>query len=339
MTSPTISVVMSIYNEPEDWLRASIESILNQSFSDLEFIIVNDNPDRLINKQILDYYTSIDQRIVRSENVRNFGLTYSLNKGFHLAKGQYIARMDADDISYPDRLALQFRFMEEHPNVGVCGAWIKYFGDISFFTKRLQKMPCTPKEVLTAMLFTNPIIHPTAFIRKVILDTTHDIYDESYRNAQDYVLWDNLSSQSIQLANVGKVLLKYRVSSLQISNTLKSNQLSVASTIQHRLLIQNCKSLDKEDKLLLLTILNKKEALDPSQFDQFGLLLKNIRKELKSVSSFSNEWIDKRIHVEWISCFQRMNSKTRLWIPFFFSNLLKLRYLSFRELVKTLFPR
>ena len=101
--SVKVSVLMSVYSEPKEWLISSINSILNQSFSDFEFIIINDNPTRSINSIVLNYFAITDSRVKIFENKSNIGLTKSLNKGLKLTEGKYIARMDADDISLPDR--------------------------------------------------------------------------------------------------------------------------------------------------------------------------------------------------------------------------------------------
>ena len=101
---------MSIYSEEEEWIRESIDSILNQTFSDFEFIIINDNPNRDKNNSLLTEYTRIDNRIIIITNEENIGLTKSLNKGLEIARGKYIARMDADDISLPTRFEKQVDF-------------------------------------------------------------------------------------------------------------------------------------------------------------------------------------------------------------------------------------
>lgn len=106
--SPLVSVVMAIYNEPVEWMRQAIDSILYQSFKDFEFIIINDNPIRVENKEILDEYSAKDSRVIVVLNEENIGLTKSLNKGLAIASGEYIARMDADDIAMPERLRMQY---------------------------------------------------------------------------------------------------------------------------------------------------------------------------------------------------------------------------------------
>ena len=123
---PTISVIMSVYNTNKSFLAEAIESILNQTYPNFEFIIIDDNStDGSLS--IIEQYMSKDDRIVLIKNKTNIGLTKSLNKGLKLAKGQYIARMDADDVSLPDRFKQQIEYMENNSHVTVIGG-IAYSG-------------------------------------------------------------------------------------------------------------------------------------------------------------------------------------------------------------------
>ena len=117
---PVISVIMPVYNTKEKFLREAVESILNQTFTDFEFIIINDGSDSITEDIILSYK---DLRIKYLKNEQNLGIVQSLNKAVKTAKGKYIARMDADDISMPHRLEKQYEFMENHPQCGVCGTY------------------------------------------------------------------------------------------------------------------------------------------------------------------------------------------------------------------------
>jgi len=110
--SYSVSVLMSVYKEPESWISASIESILNQDFTDFEFIIINDNPESFPIKLLLDKYLRLDKRIKVFTNDQNRGLIYCLNYGLSKSEGKYIARMDADDISHCTRLRIQFNFLD-----------------------------------------------------------------------------------------------------------------------------------------------------------------------------------------------------------------------------------
>ncbi|MCP8319033.1 MAG: glycosyltransferase, partial [Candidatus Methylarchaceae archaeon HK01B] len=119
MKSPKITILMSVYNG-EKYLREAIDSILNQTFKDFEFLIINDgSTDRTV--EILRSYH--DSRIKIITNEKNMGLTKSLNKGLKIARSEYVARMDADDISYPRRLEVQYEYMKKNPDVGIVGSW------------------------------------------------------------------------------------------------------------------------------------------------------------------------------------------------------------------------
>src|SRR5690606_3913282 len=125
---PLVSVIMSVYNEPEIWLAESIDSILSQTYKEFEFFIVNDNPENLTLAKVLQLYEDNDSRVRIIKNEVNIGLTKSLNKALSLVKGKYIIRMDADDVSLPQRFEKQVTFMEENPNIIASGAAIERFG-------------------------------------------------------------------------------------------------------------------------------------------------------------------------------------------------------------------
>ena len=210
-----VSVIMGIYNEPLEWIKQSIDSILNQTFVDFEFIIVNDNPLRNDNYILLNKYQQIDKRIVVVENESNIGLTESLNKALLLAKGKYIARMDADDISLPNRLMLQYQYMEEHLSVVVCGTNFKCIGKNNLLTIP-NWLKYDDMNIKAQLLFNSCFLHPTVFIRKSILDTYQIFYDPSYKQSQDYRMWEILSNYG-EFANLRQKLLKYRLSDIQIT--------------------------------------------------------------------------------------------------------------------------
>lgn len=211
-----VSIVMSIYSEPEEWIRESIESMLNQSFKNFEYLIVNDNLTRNLNAKILNEFTKFDDRIKVINNKQNLGLTRSLNIAINSSSGKYIARMDADDISMPTRLEKQVEFMESHPNVIVCGTNVCYFGQENVNNVKWIKS----KNIdLKNRLFTGSCFaHPTVMIRKDILDKSNILYDETYIYGQDYKLWVDLSSKG-EYFNLPETLLKYRKSKSQISSS------------------------------------------------------------------------------------------------------------------------
>jgi len=228
--NPEISVIMSIWNEPKKWLHESIESILAQSFKNFEFIIINDNPSRSFNKELLDEYLKLDDRITVVNNKVSIGLTKSLNIGLAIAKGPFIARMDGDDISRPNRLDAQYKYMKKNDGIGVCGCYLKLFGDVSV---RKKKYYIESELIKGSLVFENPIPHSGVFIRKCIL--THNIitYNEDYLYSQDYKLWSDLA-QITDFTNIPKVLLNYRVHEKQLSQTKDEIQKNMATQIREK---------------------------------------------------------------------------------------------------------
>ena len=267
----SISVVMSIFNEKEDWLIGSISSIINQSFKDFEFIIINDNPNKELNDHMLDKFRLTDSRIIIVNNNENLGLTKSLNIGFKKARGKYIARMDADDISLPERLARQFDFMENNKEIVACGSFIRVFGKIN---KTDKSLPTNCNQFKNILLIKNPLPHPTAFIRNEIIQKNKIKYDERYKYSQDYGLWSELSIYGF-LTNITEVLLHYRVADNQISIKNKKEQTLCAQSIRLELLKRELKNIHIQFDInslshLALKIYNK---LDKNEYRSYMLLL------------------------------------------------------------------
>ena len=215
-----ISVIMSIYNEPENWIKDSINSILEQTFEDFEFIIINDNPLRKLNSRILNSFKSNDKRIYVITNEKNIGLTKSLNKGVKYSSRKYIARMDADDIAIKNRFELQYKFLEENLDHILCGSFRIDFKDK---TSKKITLPAEDKDIKTELLLRNCITHPSVMLRSCILKTHNIFYDEKIKKSQDYNLWVKLSDFG-KFKNLETPLIKYRLSDNQISKMHYSDQ-------------------------------------------------------------------------------------------------------------------
>lgn len=202
VSKPTISVVMSTYNRAEFLPRAVI-SILNQTYDDFEFIIIDDGSSDLT-PWILDYFSEKDKRIRLITNNTNRGLVYSLNLGLNAARGKYIARMDDDDISLPDRFAYQVLFMENNPHITVSGSLKKtVFANQEIKPEFLSPYQPTEQDISDSAIisyFQVPIFHPTAMIRKDFLDTFNIRYNEQYINAEDTPFWHDI------VLNGGKIV-------------------------------------------------------------------------------------------------------------------------------------
>jgi Glycosyl transferase family 2 len=222
MSYPTISVVMSVFNG-ECFLREAMDSILAQSFRDFEFIVINDGSSDS-SGSILDWYQTQDAR-VRVYHQENCGLVESLNRGCVLARGRYIARMDADDVTVRSRLQWQFDFMEEHPEVGVLGGAVEI---INVNGKSIATHYClkTDHAIRKALLRgDNPLWHPAVFLRKAVIEAAGG-YRKGALDAEDYDLWLRVAERC-EFANLDKIVLKYRRHPAQVSvNKCKQQAIS-----------------------------------------------------------------------------------------------------------------
>lgn len=210
-----LSVVMPTYNS-EKYLEKSIDSILNQTFKDFEFIIIDDGSTDKTLKTIKKYK---DPRIILIQNKINKGIVYSLNKGIKLAKGKYIARMDADDISVKTRFSKQINFLENNPNISILGSWIKNFGNGNNTWKTLKEH----EEIRSRMLFESSIAHPSVIFRKDDLLKNNFKYDKSFVHAEDFALWVK-ASEKVKVSNYQQILLKYRIHQEQTPKKHKLSQ-------------------------------------------------------------------------------------------------------------------
>lgn len=221
---PKISVLMSVYNG-EKYLREAIVSILNQTFGDFEFIIINDaSTDKSMD--IIESYN--DTRILLINNEINLGLTKSLNKGIRIARGEYIARMDADDVSKCNRLAIQSQFLDQHQDISFCGSDVSYFNQ----PDKINIYHYLTHECLkVAMMAANPFVHPTMIWRKSDFIKDNLFYNENFLVAQDYELWSR-AIMKLKSSNLPERLLLYRLHDNQIGENYFQKQSQYAHQIK-----------------------------------------------------------------------------------------------------------
>jgi glycosyltransferase involved in cell wall biosynthesis len=209
---PRVSVVMPVYNG-EEHLDDAIASILNQTFEDLELIVLDDGstdgtPARL------DAWTGRDPR-VRVHRLEHGGIVAALNRGCALARAPYLARMDADDLAFPDRLAKQVGFLDQHPDIAAVGGSIEYVLDEGRRI-RLKSVPTDPSEIASRLLAgKHCFVHPTVVMRKGVFEAAGG-YRASFEWAEDYDLWLRMAERS-DLANIADAVLTKRVHSSQLS--------------------------------------------------------------------------------------------------------------------------
>ena len=201
---PKVSVLMPTYNTGE-FLGEAIESILSQSFEDFEFIIVDDGSTD-DSYRILAEYAKKDERIRIIKNDQNKGIVYSLNRGLRECRGEYVARMDADDIALKDRLEKQITAMEADPYTVVLGAALSYIDKSGNELGIVRR--CSLDKSLIAQ---NPLLHPTVVFSRAILEQHRVMYLKKYGYAEDYFLWLQLSRLG-KLDAIDDIVLKYRLS-------------------------------------------------------------------------------------------------------------------------------
>lgn len=211
---PIISVLLPVYNTSPEHLTQAIDSILTQSFRDFELLIINDCSTEPHVEQIVQSYA--DPRIRYMRNKKNLGIAQTRNRLIDEAKGKYLAIMDHDDISLPDRFAKQIAFMEAHPKVGICGTGQKRFGKI--FKNNVIRYPEQDADIRAQMFFKCVIHHPSAMIRKSVLDTYDIRYDTSFISGNDRTLYRDISEHA-QLHNLPDVLCLYRLHAGMTSRT------------------------------------------------------------------------------------------------------------------------
>lgn len=224
---PKVSIVMGVWNGGTK-LKASIDSILVQTHTDFEFVIVDDTSTDTT-PEILREYASKDSRIKIITNEQNLGLTKSLNVGICASRGTYIAHMDSGDTSEPTRFAQQVAFLDTHPDYGLVGAWTYLIDDVS---QRIgtMKYPTDDDSLKKMLIKHNGIVHSSVMIRRSLLDTA-GIYNEAWKYAQDYELFLRLS-QYTKIANIADYLVSYRMTAVSI--TSKKNKEQVLFAIRAR---------------------------------------------------------------------------------------------------------
>ncbi|WGL29293.1 glycosyltransferase [Pectobacterium brasiliense] len=226
-----VSVVMANYRTDEKLFFDSLNSILEQTYSNIEIIIVDDGSgDDYIN----DVYkkTEIFDNVKIIKNSRNCGLAAALNTGIKNASGEFIARMDTDDFSYPQRIEKQVNFLLEHPEIDVVGSYARKIGDES----SIIKVPISSKDCYVRSFFNSPFVHPTVLIRRAFFEEV-GFYNESYIKAQDYELWSRGLLKNKKYGNIPEILLNYKIYSKSKMNSKVLEQIKFTKHIRRNLIL------------------------------------------------------------------------------------------------------
>jgi glycosyltransferase involved in cell wall biosynthesis len=292
MDNPKITVLMPVYNA-EKYLKAAIESILNQSFTDFEFLIIDDGST---DKSIDIIHSYQDSRISVIKNETNLGLIASLNNGIELSKGEFIARMDSDDISYANRLEKQLAYMMQNPDIGISGSWMYTIdtGEIIYY-------PETHEKCKTFKFFNSPLAHPTVIFKRELFLKNNLKYSIDYPVCEDIELWKRCMKYT-KLGNLCEPLLFYRIHSSNVS--LQNKFLQKKGLLKYY--IQELESLGIKSNQIDLEL-------------HFAFIRPEITTEIKTNYNFKEFYL-------WSDILLNANNKNKVFEKDYFDKLLKERY-------------
>lgn len=276
-TTPKISLIMSVYNG-EDYLGEAIESVMNQTFTDWELIVINDCSTDSTG-EILRSFAQQDNRIKVYPNEVNLRLPSSLNRALEIARGTYIARMDADDICLPDRLQKQYAFMEEHPDIALSSC--------KFMTLKngvIASGGCGGRndtEAIKALLLvTNPVLHPGIIARAEVIRGLK--YDPNFTCTEDMELWTRFVMAGHKIGILPDYLMLYRLHDKQITQTTLEKQHREVLAIQKRYCGTLLKTMTPEQEAFYITGIYFRENMDIDKFCAFCRWLKKVNRKTEN---------------------------------------------------------
>jgi len=239
-TSPLISVLLPARNASR-FIDQALESVLAQTERDLEVVVINDGSTDDTGERVRAWVTRDARcRIFTAEGIGPAG---ALNVALQHARGTLLARMDADDISLPTRLARQRARFERNPRLVACGTWARTFGDAGTHTWR---PPITDGAIRARLIFDSPLVHPTVMMRRAAIDVFRPVYRAEFGRAEDYDLWERLQRRG-EMENLPEVLLRYRMHAAQVTVTARSDSVAGAAQVRQRLLVNWWPALSADD--------------------------------------------------------------------------------------------
>lgn len=284
--NPLVSVIMSTYNTEKKFLKSSIDSVLNQSYKNLELIIVVDggDDDIYINK----FYN--DDRIKIIKHNKNLGLPFSLNEAIKAAKGEFIARMDSDDISRKNRIAKQVEYMNNNSHVDILSTWYKTIGTSS---KLVREKNMKSKYAMSKLFFVNIIAHPSVMFRRKSIFNKNLFYNEKFKYSQDFELWNRNNNVIIEI--LPYIGIYYRVHNNQVSTSKKNEQEKFYRFTLTRNLEKLCINPCNIDFLLILN--GRKKSKDYKKVYNFIIDALNNNLKLKMYDFYAFDLVLKKQYI------------------------------------------
>ncbi len=297
---------MPVYNG-EKHLQEAMDSILEQTYSDFELIIINDGSEDKSQDIILSYS---DQRIRYYTNNKNLGLTKTLNIGLDLAKGEYIARMDADDLCVVDRFSSQVSFFEANKDYGLLGTAYETFGA----KQKVVRPPIEHREIEVAFLFDNAFAHPATMFRRSVIENNKIKYRECYKCAEDYDLLYRIS-QVTKCKNLPDVFLRYRVHDAQVSKRDNVRQVETANILRKEVLASTISIDTTVEQSRMHQVLSMPRPCSKSELCKVKVWAEFLVSQNASLSRYGHDEFQKIVAEKFWEVFRR-SARTfgpRLW--------------------------
>ena len=309
VSKPKVTVLMPVYNG-EQYLLEAVESVLNQSFGDFEFLIINDgSSDRTVS--IVESIK--DSRIRFEHNAKNIGLIETLNNGLDLAKGEYIARMDCDDICAQNRLEIQVEYLNKHLDVGICGTWIETIGAPGF---NVWTPPGMHEEIKCEHLFHNSLYHPTVMMRGSVIKQNDLKYSTEFKHAEDFELWVR-SSRITKLNNIAKNLLRHRIHENQIGRKHSNAQFHITWAVIRRQLYELGLMDADEYREAHFALAGRTTPEEMGMLSRVSDWVTKISDANRKTRLFSQEALQAVLFDKWYSvCFRAHKLGHRVWQEF-----------------------
>jgi len=312
--NPLVSVIMPVYNAAQ-YLQESIDSILNQSYKNIEFLIYNDGST---DQSASLVQANNDPRIIFYDSSTNQGYLVHLNRGLRQAKGKYIARMDADDVAHPERIARLVFYLEKNPDVGLCGSAVRYIGA----SQGDIYLPESNEVIQQTLWLQNAFYHPAVMLRTSVLRANNLSYNPAYEVAEDYKLWSEMSAFT-KLHNLSEVLLDYRIHPHQISRRQSVKQQKIVATVRQeqmsRLNIQLAPTQQHAFELLVSE--DSWRSFQRADYKQVLALLENLSTQAMQVG-LSPNLIDPILSAQWNKILSAAKHYKPALIPFILNKLL-----------------
>lgn len=330
MNFPLVSVVMPVYNG-EKFLTEAIDSILMQSYKNIELVIVNDGSSDS-SKRIIQSYT--DPRIRFVENETNSGIVFSRNRGLESSKGEYVATLDCDDIALPDRIEKQVEFLEKNPGYGMCGTFYISIDQKGEFKEKIH-YPTGYQDIATCLILGNCFCNSTVMIRSRIAKELK--YREKFDIVEDYELWYRISRMS-KLANLPFYGTLYRLHGTNISVSKEHVMLALARKINEEVLGDLNINFSEKELEIHINLLHRNTGYfqDIKNFNELETWILKLFDRLEKEERFNTSLLYRLLSEKWII----ITFNTKRYRKLFFNRLSKRKWrLYIHSLYKRVFIR